>query len=140
MKKILLFILLVLIIQFSFSQNKDADRIKKLNEQWMTCYSTRDTSILNKIFADDLILVSPSGKKMTKKDIISNIAKQEPLNVKIDSADVRMLSQNIGVITASISASSKNSEEIIAKTSYQDIYVKRNGLWVVVAAHVTLLK
>ena len=138
MKKSSLSILLLFTIQFLFSQNKDVDQIKKLNQQWMTCYSTKDTSTLNKIFAYDLILISPTGKKMTKKDIIINVAKQDPLDVKIDSADVRMISENVGVITAYIVASSK-SGAIMAKTCYQDIYVKRRGIWVVTAAHVTLL-
>ncbi len=141
MKKPSLFILFILIIQHAFSQSKDANQIKKLNQQWMGCYATKDTATLNKIFADDLILISPSGKKMTKKDIISNVAKQDPLDVKIDSADVRMFSENVGAITAYISGSSKNNPQtIIAKTCYLDIYVKRKGIWVVVAAHVTSLK
>ncbi len=140
MKITMLFIFTMITIQNIFPQNKDADEIKKLNQQWLDSYITKDTAIENRIFADDLILVSPNGKKMTKKEMIGNLSSQQIISVKIDSADVRMLTNNVGVITSYTTFVFKSDgKEITGKNCYQDVYIKRKERWEAVAAHVTLL-
>jgi ketosteroid isomerase-like protein len=69
--------LLTLALQGAFSQNKDIDDLTKLNRDWLNSYPKKDTATLNRIFADDFVLISPKGVKMTRRDIISNLDKQE---------------------------------------------------------------
>lgn len=65
MKKFLLMILFTAIFHNAFSQNKDIEDLTKLNQDWINSYVTKDTATLNKIFADDFVLISPTGAKMT---------------------------------------------------------------------------
>jgi hypothetical protein len=129
-----------IICQNVLSQNKDMEELSKLNKDWLNSYPTRDTTLLSKILADDFILISPSGVKMSKVDVIHNVTTQEPLYISIDSIDIRLLTPDVGLISAYLSFKTKPTDKkIAAKNCYQDVYVKRKGRWFAVAAHVTLL-
>jgi len=138
--KIKIFLFFLIISQCAFSQNKDIQELTKLNADWLNSYPTKDTAILNKILADDFILIAPNGTKMTKTDVINNFTKQEPISVDVDSIDVRLLTPDIGLISAYTTFMIQTgSKELTGKNSYQDVYMKRKGRWYAVAAHVTLL-
>jgi uncharacterized protein (TIGR02246 family) len=140
MIKILFAVLLLAIFQNAFSQHNDIKELTKLNQDWLNSYSTKDTATLAKIFADDFVLVSPKGVKMTKHDIISNLDKQETVSINIDSIDVRLLTKEVGLITAYTTFVLKiDGEDMTGQNCYQDLYIKRKNKWVAVAAHVTLL-
>ncbi|HTS42772.1 MAG TPA: nuclear transport factor 2 family protein [Puia sp.] len=142
MRKVFIPVLLFIISVPVFSQSGDIEIIKKLNESWLNCYITRDTAAMSKIYGDDFILISPSGSKVTKKDALKNLTSstQNIISIKADSVEVRLLSDDVAVITSrAVFKSSKQGKETTGQTSYQDIYVKRNGRWVAVAAHVTFL-
>ena len=140
MKKTFASILLITIFQVGLSQKKDIEALTKLNQDWLNSYPKKDTATLAKIFADDFILISPKGVKMTKRDIIANLDKQETVSVGIDSLDIRLLTKKAGIITVYTTFVLKiDGKEITGKNCYQDVYVKRKGKWLAVAAHVTLL-
>lgn len=135
-----IYAVLTLFGQTVFSQSKDIDILKNLNRDWINSYPTKDAATLDKIFADDFVLISHKGTKMTKKDILNNLDKQETISSKIDSVDVKLLTDNVGVVTAYTTFVLKSdSKEMTGQNCYQDIYVKRKGKWVAVNAHVTLL-
>jgi hypothetical protein len=140
MTKLLLSILLTTILGNTFSQNKDIEELTRLNQDWLNSYHKKDTATLNKIFAYDFVLISPKGAKMTKRDIIDNLNKQETVSINIDSIDVHLLTQNVGLITAYTTFVLKiDDKEITGQNCYQDVYIKRKDKWFAVAAHVTLL-
>lgn len=134
------FLLLVVLLigQFAFSQNKDVTALMGLNQAWLDCYPTRDTTTLGRILADDFRLISPSGAKMSKMDVMKNVAKSDPVSIKIDSVDVRLLTTDVAIITAYASiATNPSGKANPARNCYQDVYMKREGKWMAVAAHVT---
>jgi uncharacterized protein (TIGR02246 family) len=141
MKKLLPVLTGILCCYNCFAQNKDEAAIKKLNADWIASYVTRDTATMSKIFAEDLVLVNPAGKKYHKKDILHGVVSpgQKYLSTKVDSADVRLFG-NIGIINAKITATVKaDKKTTTSKVCYMDVYEKRKGRWYAVAAHVTLL-
>ena len=126
--------------QFAFSQNKDAMALMDLNQAWLGCYPTRDTVQLGRILADDFRLISPSGAKIFKMDDMKNVAKSDTISIEIDSVDVRPLTMDVAIITGYASiATNPSAKAIPTRNCYQDVYVKREGKWVAVAAHVTVL-
>ena len=140
MTKLLLSILLTTILQNAFSQNKDIEELTRLNQDWLNSYHKKDTATLNKIFADDFVLISPKGAKMTKRNIIDNLDKQETVSINIDSIGVQLLTDNVGLITAYTTFVLKiDGKEMTGQNCYQDVYIKRKDKWFAVAAHVTLL-
>src|SRR5256885_1066284 len=99
MKKILITILFALILQNAFSQKDDIEKLTKLNQDWIDLSIKKDTSAFAKIFADDFILISPNGAKRTKCDVVKNILNQNVKSQNIDSIDVRLLTNDVGLIT-----------------------------------------
>lgn len=140
MKTKIIFIVLILTGPVVLSQKNDTEILKKMNADWLNSYPTKDKTTLARIFADDFVLISHNGIKMTKKDIIDNLDKQETKSVHIDSMDIRLLTRDVGVVTAYTTFTLKaDGKEITGQNCYQDIYQKRKGKWKAVTAHVTLL-
>jgi uncharacterized protein (TIGR02246 family) len=143
MKSIL--VLCVLAVFFCFdcqSQNSDMEAIKKLNQDWLNSFPTRDSATLSKILADDFVLIGANGSKQTKKDNLRNLVSPgiEFKSVKIDSVDVRLLTPDVAVLTAWTSFIFKTEgKEMKGSNCYQDVYMKRKDRWWAVSAHVTLL-
>jgi len=133
--------LLLFYSSFSFAQSNDVEALKKLNEDWIHSYPGKDTATLSKIFADDMIMITPNGTRMSKKEQLINTASpgQQIESANVDSVEVRLLG-NVGLVMAKASFVSKaGGKEMTGQTCYLDVYEKRNGKWVAVAAHVTLL-
>jgi hypothetical protein len=131
---------LVLICTNVIAQDKDVTELKKMNEEWIHSYPKKDTAMLNRIFADDFVLINPKGIRFIKKDVIDNIGKQQINFVNVDSAAVRILTKDVAIITAYTTFKlMDNGKELTGKNCYQDVYIKRKDRWQAVSAHVTLL-
>jgi len=141
MRKLIAILALVILCRQANCQTNDIEAIRKLNHDWIYSYPTRDTATMARIFGDDLILISPGGMKMNKQTILRNVMNQTTVSIKIDSADIKLLSPDIGIITAWLSFVTKdNGKNVPGRNSYQDVYIKRKGRWYAVVAHVTLLR
>jgi hypothetical protein len=122
------------------AQGDDVEILTKLNQDWLRSIVEKDTTTLGRILARDFVLVAPNGKKMTRRDNLENLFKQDVASIHIDSVRVRILTLNSGVITAYTTFVFNNDgKSATGQNCYQDIYLKRNGKWVAVSAHVTLL-
>jgi len=140
MTKFFLPFLFVLLFETAFSQDNDIKELTKLNQDWLSSYSTKDKATLATIFADDFVLISPNGTKMTKKDILDNLDKQETVSMKVDSIEVRLVTNDVGIITAYTTFVLKvDGKDVTGHNCYQDVYTKRMGKWRAIAAHVSLL-
>jgi len=146
MKKIMpLMLSVVLFVSFSanvFGQNGDVETIKKLNRGFLDALVSKDTTALSKILADDFLLINPSGIKRNKEDNLAALqsSNQQVVSIDIDSADVRLLTNDIGQITVwTTNVVIADGKKNTFKICYQDTYAKRNKQWKAVAAHVTLL-
>jgi uncharacterized protein (TIGR02246 family) len=141
MAKLVVLIFSAWTVVLGYPQSGDIDVLTKMNYDFITSLKTKDTATLARIFADDMILISPGGTKMTKEEMLSNAVHQDISAVHIDSADVRLLTPDVGLVTAYLTFSvSSGNEQVKGRNCYQDVYVKRKNRWYAVAAHVTLLR
>jgi ketosteroid isomerase-like protein len=140
MAKLLLSLLLMLCLQQMHAQNKEIETLTKLNQSWIASYPNKDAATLKNILADDFVLINGKGAKMTKADIIGNLSKMQIISAHVDSASVRLLNAETGIVTGYASFVLKDAgKETTGRTCYQDVYVKRNEKWQAVSAHVTNL-
>jgi len=121
----------------------DINTVKKLNEDWIHSYPGKDTATMGRILADDLIMIAPNGARIGKQDILSSMASpmQQVKSTKVDKAEVRLVG-NAALVFAEasfVTVDNANGKEMTGRTSYLDIYEKRHGRWVAIAAHVTYL-
>ena len=98
-----LFVFSIFLFQSTFSQNKEIETLKKMNSDWINASVTKDTTVMSRIFAEDMILISPAGKKMSRKDLLLNAFNQNLLSANIDSVDVRLITPDVGIVTAYLS-------------------------------------
>jgi len=127
----------------SVGQNRETqeiEAIKKINERWLNTYTKRDSATLSKILANDFVLIAQNGLPQTRQDVLSGMLSpnMETISIKIDSVNVRLLSADIAILNGwSTFVYKFDGNQMTGITSYQDIYAKRKGRWVAVAAHVT---
>jgi uncharacterized protein (TIGR02246 family) len=143
MKGVVVAIGLLCICLFAFSQSNDVEALKKLNQQWIGAYPKKDTMSLNKIFADDMILVSSTGVTLKKKEILSRIMEtnRQYISTTLDSITTVRILGDIGLILGkSTFVRNLNSQESSIHNSYMMVCEKRKNKWVIVALHVTILK
>lgn len=140
MTRLLLSFLLTTMLQSAFAQNKDIEILKQLNQDKLNTLPKKDAATLSKILADDYVYIDSRGIKWKKTDFLYLLTISETISINIDSSDVRILADNVGVLTAYTTFIMKNGiKEIIGHNCYQDIYVKRNEKWMAVATHMNLL-
>ena len=138
MKYAILLLLLSLSIQAASAQEADIKKLKELNEKWIASFVTRDTATMRGIYADDMELVSSSGKIFHKKDLLKNLLSpnQEFFSSKVDSVRVRIFG-NIGLVNATSTVRGKaRQKEFTVTNCYLDVYEKRKGRWYAVASQV----
>jgi len=134
----LLGITLLAIAPACSAQSADIAAITQLNEDWIHNYVVKDSTVWNRIFADDFILITPGGKKMSKRDILSTPF--QPIgSAWVDTAEVQ-IHGSIGLIHARCRFTMLQETTLTkGMTDYLDVYEKRNGRWLAIAAHVTYL-
>lgn len=141
MKKLLIILIGVFCYYSGLAQGNDVETLKKLNADWIGSFVTKDTVTMGRIFADDLVLTNPSGKAMGKKELLNalTLPGQEYISTNVDTVNVRLFG-NIGIINAKVTAILKaDNGKATVKVCYMDVYEKRKGRWLAVAAHVTML-
>jgi len=123
------------------SASDDINTVKKLNEDWIHSYPDKDTVTMARILADDLIMITPNGSRIGKQDILKNMASpsQQVKTSKVDKAEVRLVGNTALIFAEASFVTLDNGKETPGRTSYLDIYEKRHGRWVAIAAHVTYL-
>jgi ketosteroid isomerase-like protein len=136
----LLLAALLLAAGTGYCQSNDTDSLKALNAMFIHGLMTRDTARLSRIFADDFILINPSGGRRTKRDVLNGFITAPPfLSCEVDTVEVRLYGK-IGLVLASaVFTTGNNGKRTTGKTNYLDVYEKRKGRWVAIAAHVTYL-
>jgi uncharacterized protein (TIGR02246 family) len=139
MRNLITALLLVTTIA-SRAQSSDADALKALNAAFIHGYMTKDTAKLSPIFADDFILINPSGKRRNKQEVLNGfVTSPHFLSCEVDTVEVRLYG-TIGLVLArAVFTSEDKGKKTSGKTDYLDVYEKRKGRWVAIAAHVTYL-
>ncbi|HET6252456.1 MAG TPA: nuclear transport factor 2 family protein [Puia sp.] len=139
MRHLLLAALLLRVVA-GYCQSGDADNLKALNAQFIHGSMTRDTANLSRIFADDFILINPSGERRTKQDVLNGFITSPPLlSCEVDTVEIRLYGSTGLVLARAVFTMDDHGKKTTGKTDYLDVYEKRKGRWVAVAAHVTYL-
>ena len=126
----------------STAQNNDVQTLTKLNRQFLDALVNKDSVSLGKILASDFQLINPGGMKRSRSDNMAMAAApgQRVNSIVIDSISVRMLTNDVGLVSAwTTNSITSEGKEITLKISYQDVYQKRKNRWYAVSAHVTVL-
>lgn len=123
------------------AQDADHNALRNHNADWIQAYPEKDTTVIKRIAADDLVMITANGTRLSKTELIRNVAKPTAAitSATIDNVDITVKG-NIGIVVAVVEFTIMvNGKETTVKNNYMDIYEKRDGRWLAIAAHVARL-
>jgi uncharacterized protein (TIGR02246 family) len=117
-----------------------SESIKQLEHDWADAAKVGDTDKVSQILADDWIGVGYDGLKETKQ---SHLADMKTGKFKLESfefgpMDVKLLG-SIAVVqgTNTEKSTSADGKDSSGKYAWMDVFVKRDGKWVIVRSQST---
>ena len=118
-------------------------KIKELESRWEAALLTHDSSMIEKIVADDFIGTSSSGKTGDKATLLAEAKRDTNTYTSAVSSDmnVRLFAPNVAVVTGIARESGKTKTGKAFSNAYRftDTWVERDGEWQCVAAHAMAL-
>ncbi|HEY2614912.1 MAG TPA: nuclear transport factor 2 family protein [Chthoniobacterales bacterium] len=120
-----------------------AEKLKELEQQWEGSLLTRDTSLIEKLVADDFVGTSSSGKLGSKSTMLDESKNDKNVYQSAVSSDmsVHAYGPSVAVVLGIAKESGKDAAGRSFSHTYRftDTWVERNGEWQCVAAHAMAL-
>jgi ketosteroid isomerase-like protein len=121
-------------------QNGNVEQtIRQLDRDWVKAYTRGDTAVLDRIYADDLIVTNPDGSVGNKAEELAAIKSGAFAFQSITNEDVRVrVFGEMAVVTGrSMMKGRYKDQDISGGYRYTDVYLKKRGRWQAVALQIT---
>ena len=126
------------------AQSEDERALRRLKEvEWPKAYKEQDAALLDRILADEFQMVDANGNKSTKAQELDWVRNNKPgyesLTFEITRLDLFKHGTAIVGGTGTIRGRDAKGPSV---TEYQstNVLIKRNGMWMAVASHVSGVK
>lgn len=106
--------------------------------RWDNALVAADKTTLNEVLGDEFIYTAPNGSMTTKQQILENIGKAGPRQMKANRTEdvaIRLLGESAVMTGRYIEEGIYTGKPYSIETRYTDMYTRRNGRWVAIAAH-----
>jgi ketosteroid isomerase-like protein len=124
------------------ADNADRAALEKLNADWFNAYRTNDVATVDRILADDFEGVYPGDRLLKKADVLKGMANPSGTvtNITWDKLDILVFG-DVAMVRGVTRTTGTNAQGAAfnAAVDYADVFVKRNGTWRAVSAHVVRL-
>jgi uncharacterized protein (TIGR02246 family) len=147
--RVLLIILLALsttAVSRAGDTTADEREILRLHKTFIEAWQKNDVTTLNSLIADEFQFWSFKGERRNKADLLKLAAKSQTsgdtdTQTQVEDPVVRVYGDS-AVLTCRIIDTGKHSDgkRFTGKTADTHVYVRRDGKWVLVAEHETLLQ
>jgi ketosteroid isomerase-like protein len=119
----------------------DEAQIRKLEHDWINAIKNKDGAYLSKLEVDDYTFTGPDGVVLDKTGDIETVTGSDTVynELKIDSLKVRVYGDSAVVNGVGTLKGRYKDEDMSGQYSWTDVFVKRDGEWKAVAAHVTAM-
>ena len=113
----------------------DAAALQKLNREYVSSVQKGDVGWFERNLADDFLNSNPDGSLADRAGFLAQIAR--PVTISgLQESDVRIrIIGDVAIIHARTSYRKPDGQPAAGR--YTDIWAKRQGRWLCVAAHVT---
>ena len=113
----------------------DSEILRRLNDDYIRAVQQGDVKRFDEILADDFLASNPDGSLVDKQGFLAQTARPVTLS-KLEAKDVRIrILGEVAIVHARTSYTT--AEGRAAAGRYTDIWARRKGRWLAVAAHVT---
>ena len=122
----------------SAAKDRVATSLVEMERQWAEVCATHDTSVLERILADDFLGTNTEGKHYTKFEDIEKIRRSTKRykSGRLDDVKVRFYGIDIAVLQGveTCVRETNDGKEEPETAIWTDTWIRRNGLWQIVAA------
>lgn len=116
--------------------------IESAIQSYESALKDKDAKALAAVLAVDFILTTASGKVLTKKDMLANLAKQDTQYEQFATTGVELrLLGDTAIETGQVRTVGKRSGKLIAEvTRYTDVWVRQKEGWKLLAEHSSFIR
>jgi len=115
----------------------DLEQLERLNDDYITSVRTSDVNRFAEILADDFLASMPDGSLLDRARFLELTAAPNPLST-LEADDVRIrLMGDVAIIHGRTTFTTRDGGR--GSGRYTDVWARRGGRWLAVAAHVTRL-
>jgi ketosteroid isomerase-like protein len=113
----------------------DLDELRALNHDYVQSVQQGDVQRFDAILADDFLASNPDGSLVDKPQFLAQTARPVTISgLTAHDVRVRVLGE-VAIIHARTTYATSTGEQRSGR--YTDVWARRDGRWVAVAAHVT---
>jgi len=123
----------------SSDRSKTGQELLALETAWDDAVVAKDTTALERIIADDFVMIGADGTVSDKRQLIEGIANPELQIEPFQTEDVRVrIYGNVAVLTGRYSQQGRwKGQAYETAARYTDVYVRSGGRWHAVSAQAT---
>ena len=112
-------------------------KLRELNQAYLDSVVTGDVGRFGELLSPDFLCSTPEGTLLDKSEFLLQTAAPRTLE-RLDARDVRIrIEGSVAIIHAATAYTTLAGQE--GRGRYTDIWARRNGQWLAIAAHVTRL-
>ena len=113
----------------------DLDQLHELNRDYINSVQTMDVKRFDEILSDDFVCSNPDGSMVDRAAFLQQTARPIAISgLEARDVDVRLMG-DFAIIHARTTYTLPDGRPGTGR--YTDIWARRNGTWLAVAAHVT---
>lgn len=114
---------------------EDRDQLIRLNTKYIDCARSSDVGGFEEILADDFLCSQPDGALVDRETFLRQVGRTSPFGeLRVEDVKIRLLGDVALVHAATVYALPGGDRR---RGRYTDVWVRRNGRWLAVSAHVT---
>ena len=115
--------------------SSDLDMLVRLNEDYIESVKTSDVNRFREILADDFLCTLPDGSIVDREQFLVNTARPSTLrSLQAHDVNVRLMG-DVAIVHARTTFTLADGAPGTGR--YTDVWARRQGQWLAVAAHVT---
>jgi len=115
--------------------SSDTDILRQLNQDYVASVQNSDVRRFGELLAEDFLNSGPDGSLVDRAAFLAEIAKPGAIsNLACDDVRIRILGE-MAIVHARTTYTKPDGRA--ASGRYTDIWTRRQGRWLCVAAHVT---
>jgi hypothetical protein len=119
------------------AQTDETATIARLESEWNTAHIRGDAAVLDKLFAEDLLVVVPGMRTMSKNDSLGVFATGRMKFDRYETSDttIRMY-EHSAIVTGRLQRARRMGDRSVDDDwRFTKVYVERGGQWQVVSFH-----
>jgi ketosteroid isomerase-like protein len=118
----------------------EIDQLTQMEHRFAEAALKGDISSVEKMLAPEFVGVDPSGKELSRADVLANMRNPEWTieSLRHENVRVRLFGDCAVVLAITVVKGKRNGEVVAGTFPYMRVWVRREGRWLAVATQATV--